>query len=362
MSNFVYVGTYTAALPHVKPTAEGIYIYQFDPVTGGLTPVGVAKGIINPSYVALDAERRNLYAVTEVDSKQGDQFDGRVSAYAINAESGALTYLNSVSSLGASSCYLEVDKSGHYVLIANYTSGSVTVCPRLADGSLGEPCDFVQHNGSSVDKARQQGPHAHQIRVDAANHFVYVPDLGMDKVVVYQFDASQGKLILQAEAGISVAPGQGPRHFDFHPSGKFAYLINELGSTVVACQCDAASGKLTALQSLSTLPADFTGSSHCADIHVHPSGKFVYGSNRGHNSIAVFQVDQQSGQLTAAGHTATQGRTPRNFALDPSGKFLLAANQDTDTIASYHIDQETGALTPTGQLVAAPTPVCIQFA
>ena len=229
------------------------------------------------------------------------------------------------------------------------------------DGSLAPASDFIQHEGASVNPRRQDQAHAHSINPDAQNHFAYVPDLGQDRVVIYQMDTDDGRLVPNDPAYVEVNPGFGPRHFDFHPGGRWAYLINELGSTITAFEYDPESGGLSEFQVIGTLPTGFSGSNTTADIHVHPSGSFVYGSNRGHDSIAIFSVDEDSGRLTPLGHRSTGGRTPRNFGINPSGRFLLAANQDSDNIVSFHIDQESGLLTPTGHELSIPMPVCIRF-
>jgi 6-phosphogluconolactonase len=356
----VYVGTYTGKLGHVDGAAEGIYLYRFDPTTGALTYVSVAPGITNPSFLAIDPEQRALYAVSEMKTPDG-RAGGAVSAYHIDPATGNLTHLNQQSTGGADPCHLSVDATGKFLLVANYTSGSVAMFPIEADGSLGERSDFVQHEGSSIDPNRQQGPHAHSFMIDPGNRYAFAPDLGMDKVMQYKLDLAQGKLIPNDPPWVQIQAGQGPRHFDFHPSRRYAYVINELGSTVTAFAYDEAQGTLNAIQTLSTLPANFSGRSHCADIHVHPSGQFVYGSNRGHDSIAIFSVDEATGQLTALGHESTQGRTPRNFAIDPTGTILLAANQDTSTVVTFWIDAQTGKLTPTGEIAAVPTPVCLKL-
>jgi 6-phosphogluconolactonase len=356
----VYVGTYTATLPHVAGKAEGIYVYQFDSSTGALTLVTKATGIVNPSFLTIDPQQRNLYAVSEV-QKSDDQPGGLVSAYAIDAQTGALTYLNQQTTRGTDPCHLSVEKTGQYLMVANYSSGSLAMYPILEDGPLGAMSDFVQHEGSSIDPRRQQGPHAHSIMIDPANRYAFVPDLGIDKVMIYQLDLTNGKLLPNQQPFVQVKPGAGPRHFDFHPSRQYAYVINELGSTVTAFTYDEERGALKEIQTISTLPSDFTGTSHTADVHVHPSGKFLYGSNRGHDSIAIFTIDAATGKLTATGHESTQGKTPRNFAIDPTGNFLLAANQSTDTIVTFRIDQASGQLTATGSVAQVPTPVCLKL-
>lgn len=357
---YIYVGTYTRSLPHVQAKSEGIYLLQMDPGSGVLTHVSKMAGVENPSFVALHPSGNYLYAANEV-GDFGGKASGAVSAFAIDRASGALTFLNQEPTDGAAPCHLSVDATGRYLLTANYTGGSVAVHPIGADGRLGKMSDFVQHHGSSINPQRQQEPHAHSFTISADNRFAYAADLGLDKVVIYALDSSQGKLTPGEQPWVRVHPGAGPRHFDFHPSGRYAYVINELDSTVTTFAYAAATGRLTELQALSTLPAGFEGRSHCADIHVHPSGNFVYGSNRGHDSIAIFTVDQSTGLLTAAGHESTQGKIPRNFAIDPTGTFLLAANQNSDNVVVFRIDQQTGQLTATGHSLDVPTPVCLKF-
>jgi 6-phosphogluconolactonase len=253
-----------------------------------------------------------------------------------------------------------VDHQGKNVLVANYGGGSVAVLPVQEDGRLRPASSFIQHKGSSVDKGRQEGPHAHSINVDAGNRFAVAADLGLDKLLIYKFDADKGTLTANDPPFASVAPGSGPRHFAFHPLAPYAYVINEMKSTVTAFNYDRNRGELKEIQTLSTLPEEVKGDS-TAEVQVHPSGKFVYGSNRGHNSIAIFQVDDKTGRLTAAGHQPTGGKTPRNFGIDPTGRYLLAANQDSDTITVFRIDPKSGKLTPTGQKVDVPRPVCVKF-
>jgi 6-phosphogluconolactonase len=254
-----------------------------------------------------------------------------------------------------------VDQTGRNALVANYGGGSVSVLPIGKDGSLATATAFIQHQGSSVDPRRQQGPHAHSINLDAANRFAFAPDLGLDKILVYRFDAAAGTLAANDPAWAAVAPGSGPRHFAFHPNGKFAYVINEMKSTVTGFRYDAARGALVDVQTVSTLPAGPVEGNSTAEVQVHPTGKFVYGSNRGHDSIAVFAADAATGQLTLVETESTQGKAPRNFGVDPSGQFLLACNQGSDTIVGFRIDQQTGALTPTGQKLDVPSPVCVTF-
>jgi 6-phosphogluconolactonase len=254
-----------------------------------------------------------------------------------------------------------VDRQGKHVFIANYTGGSVAVLPIAADGRLGPASGFAQHSGSSVNRSRQAGPHAHCVTLDSTNRFAFAADLGLDRVLIYRYDPDAGSITPNTPPAGEVPPGSGPRHFAFHPNGRTAYVINELTSTVTTFRYTAATGALEPLQTLSTLPADFTRSNSTAEVMVHPSGKFLYGSNRGHNSIALFTIDTESGLLTAAGHEPTQGRTPRNFTIDPTGTYLLAANQESHSVVVFKIDPTTGRLTATGPPVEVFSPVCIEF-
>ncbi len=351
----VYVGTYTGG------ASEGIYVYRMDPASGALELASAATGVDNPSFLAIDPHHRRLYAVNELE-ESGGRPAGAVSAFSIDPETGGLTFLNRRSSQGPGPCHLGVDRTGRYVLVANYSGGSVSVLPVRKDGQLGEAASFVQHAGSSVDPERQAGPHAHSITLDPANRYAFVADLGLDGIMVYRFDAVRGKLEPADDARVRVKAGAGPRHFDFHPGGRYAYLINELDSTITAFAYDGAGGALRELQTVPALPPDYGGTSHCADIHVSPSGRFVYGSNRGHDSIVIFGIDEGTGRLTYLGHESTQGANPRGFAIDPTGAFLLVANQDTDTIVTFRIERKTGGLVPTGRVAEAPTPACLKLA
>ena len=349
----VYVGTYTGG------KSKGIYVLELDTATGALSKPVLAAQTANPSFVAIRPGHRFLYAVGELDNFKGKK-GGAVTAFAIDAKTGKLTQLNQQSSKGAGPCHLVVDATGKNVLVANYSGGSVAVLPIADDGKLSEASSFIQHKGSSVDKGRQEAPHAHSINLDAANHFAVAADLGLDKVLVYKFDADKGTLSPNTPPSASVPPGSGPRHFAFHPDRRHAYVINEMKSTVTAFNYDANKGALEPIQTLSTLPHPVKGNS-TAEVQVHPSGKFVYGSNRGHNSIALFTVDAKTGRLTAAGHQPTGGKTPRNFGIDPTGKWLLAANQDSDSITVFRIDPKTGKLEPTGHKAEVGRPVCVKF-
>jgi 6-phosphogluconolactonase len=349
---WVFVGTYTGG------KSKGIYRLELDAAAGKLGEPKLAAESNSPSFLAIHPRGKFLYAVNEgsVKGKKG----GGVSAFAIDRKTGGLTLLNQESSVGAGPCHLIVDAAGKHVLVANYGGGSALVLPIAADGSLQGASSFVQHEGKSVNPKRQEAPHAHSINLDKAGRFAFVADLGLDKVLIYRYDAARGTLTPNEPAAATLKPGAGPRHFAFHPSGKFAYVINELDSTLTAFDYDAGTGALRERQTLSTLPKSHPGNS-TAEVVVHPSGKFVYGSNRGHNSIAVFTVDPESGKLQAAGHQGHLIKTPRNFAIEPGGRYLLVGNQAGDSIGVFAIDQATGALTPVGEPVAVPAPVCIRF-
>ncbi len=353
---WLYVGTYT----HGKMPSEGIYLLELDLASGRLTTKGAVAKLADPSFLAIHPTRKFLYAVNELDSFNGRK-GGGVSALRIDPADGKLRLLNQQSSVGSGPCHLSVDRTGKNVLVANYGSGSVACLPIQADGSLNAATSFIQHEGKSVDSSRQEGPHAHSINLDFANRFAIVADLGLDRVFVYKLDADKGTLTPNEPLFTTVAPGSGPRHFAFHPGGQFGYVINEMANTVTAFAYDAGRGVLTEIQTISTLPAGFRGSSNCAEVQVHPSGKFLYGSNRGHDSIAIFAIDQTSGKLSPVGHQATHGKNPRNFALDPSGTYLLAENQDSDSIFVFRIDPATGSLTQVGEHLRIPMPVCIRM-
>lgn len=359
-SYLIYVGTYTE--PHNAPGAksQGIYVYRLDLADGTLTYVGVAPSGKNPSFVTVHPTGRYLYAVHEVEQFDG-QPGGGVSAYALDPETGVPAPLNRQLSQGSIPCHVSTDASGQHVLVANYVGGCVSMLPLEADGSLAPASDVAPHRHLDPNSPPDKRSHAHQIIFDRSQRWAFSPDLGLDQVMVYQPDSATGKLRPRRERSVKVTAGAGPRHMDFHPGGRFAYLINELNGTMLAFAFDPAEGALRELQTVSTLPEGYSGTISCADIHVAPSGKFVYGSNRGHDSLVIFAIDQASGRLSYVGHEPTQGRTPRNFAIDPTGAYLLAANQDTSTIVTFRIDPETGKLAPTGQVTDVPAPVCIKF-
>ena len=350
----LFVGTYT------EKESKGIYSFRFDAGPSELTPLGVVAETVNPSFLAIDPSRRFIYVVNEVQTYKGAS-SGRVSAFAINQQTGKLSLLNEVASRGADPCYITFDKTGKYTLVANYTGGNVAVFPVQPDGRIGEASAFVQHSGSSVNKERQEGPHAHWIETTPDNRFAIAVDLGLDELLVYRFDAKTGSLTPNDPPFAKLDPGAGPRHLGFDPNGRFAYVVNELQSTITTFSYDPDRGAFHKLNTITTLPKGFTGPNDTAENKVHPSGKFLFASNRGHDSIALFSIDPQSGALTAVDHFSTQGKTPRNFEIDPTGKLLFVANQESDNIVVFHIDPGSGRLTPTGQTLHVPSPVCLKF-
>jgi 6-phosphogluconolactonase len=350
----VYVGTYTSG------KSEGIYLYSLNLASGELKYVATTKGVKDPSFLALAPGRRYLYAVNEVEEFAGKK-SGALSAFAVDERTGELRLLNQQPTLGGAPCYVVVDRTGRFVLVANYTGGNVAVLPIRGDGSLGEATDVKQDSGSSINAERQDGPHAHCIVLDPANRFAYLCDLGIDKIMIFRYDKQRGKLVPNGTPWVQVKPGAGPRHLIFHPGGRHAYVINELHATVTAFAHDRARGSLREVQTVATLPADFTSANTGADIHVSPDGRFLYCSNRGHDSIAAFEIDPRNGKLTFIAHESTGGKTPRNFAIDPTGAFLLVANQNSDNIITFRRDTKTGRLSATGNVAEVPSPVCLKF-
>ncbi|MGE5611916.1 MAG: lactonase family protein [Bacillota bacterium] len=350
----VYVGTYTG------PQSQGIYLLRMDPTSGKLTAPELAAQVANPTFLTIHPNHRFLYAISEIGNFAGKPA-GAVNAFAIDPQTGHLKPLNQQSSGGPGPCHITLDPAKRNTLVANYGGGSVAVLPIAEAGRLNEPICFIQHQGSGPNRKRQEGPHAHSINLSPDGRYAIAADLGLDKLLVYRFNPATGLLTPNDPPAAQLAPGSGPRHFTFHPNGQYAYVINELSSTVTAFTYDANRGRLTEIQTLSTLPSDFKGDNYPAEVQVHPSGKFLYGSNRGHNSIVIFSIDAQSGKLALVGHQSTQGKNPRNFGIDPSGSFLLAANQDSASIVVFRIDARTGQLTPTGTVANVPQPVCVKF-
>ena len=350
----MYVGTYTSG------KSEGIYLYRLSLADGSLKRVGVTGGVQNPSYLTLDPTRRFLYSVEETEEFEGAK-SGAVSAFAIDQRDRSLRFINRQPSAGGAPCYVTVDNAGRRVLVANYLAGSVVMFPVQKGGGLGEPIAIQQHGGSGPNKERQEGPHAHCIVLDASNRNAYSCDLGADRVFVYNFDPRRGTMSPGRQSFVSLKPGAGPRHLTLDGAGRFVYVLNELDSTVTHFAREHASGALRELKTYPALPADFKGENTGADIHLTPDGRFLYCSNRGHDSIASFRADARTGGLNAVGHTPTGGKTPRNFTVDPTGRFLLVANQGSDNVVTFRVDASTGALTPTGQTAEIPSPVCLKL-
>jgi 6-phosphogluconolactonase len=350
----MYVGTYT------NQQSKGIYGYRFQP-SGKFTSLGLVAETSSPSFLVVDRNQKFVYAANELTTYEG-RSAASISAFAIDPATGQLKLLNTVSSKGPGACHVSLDETGKWLFAANYFGGSLAEFPVHEDGSLGEASAFIQHSGSSVDRERQSGPHAHSAYVAPGNRFVLTADLGLDEVMVYRLDAANGKLTPNEPPFAKLAPGSGPRHLAFGKDGKFVYVLSEMAATVTVFRYNAGAGTLAQTQTISMLPAGYTGPKSGAEIAIHPNGKFLYASHRGDNTIAIFRIDPGSGALTAAGRVSTQGKTPRNFAIDPTGAFLLAANQDSGSIVVFRIDQATGALTPTGDILKVASPVCIVFA
>jgi 6-phosphogluconolactonase len=354
---FFYVGSYTGK----DSTSKGISLYRYNAATHDITSLGTAAETTSPSFLAISPNRQFLYAVNEVGDFQGPN-SGGVSAFSIDHATGKLTFLNAVSSRGAGPCYITVDKTGKWVLVANYDGGSVAVFPAQADGRLGEAVSFDQHTGHGANPQRQEAPHAHSIDLTPDNRFAYVDDLGLDELMVYKFDAATGKLTPNDPPYVKLDPGSGPRHFALAASGKFAYVVSEIKGTVTVFSNDPQTGRLEKLQVISTQPEGFKGDIEDAEIEIHPSGKFLYASNRGDgNSIAVFAIDPAKGTLTKVEVTPTQGKAPRHFAFDPTGTLLFAENMSSNNVVVFRIDQKTGKLTPTGKTFEVGQPVCLKF-
>ena len=349
----VFIGTYTE---HEGSRSKGLYIYQLQLSSGELTFQNEAAGILNPSYLDIHPGKSFLYAVNELQSFDGEE-GGGVSAFSIDPGAGELELLNAQPSRGKDPCYISIEQTGQFAMVANYSSGTVAMFPIQADGRLSPATDVVQHSGSSVDPERQTAPFAHSIVPDPANRFAIAADLGADKLVIYEMDLENGKLNKHAE--VKVKPGSGPRHSIFHPNGKYLYLFNELSSTLIGFRYGSDAGHLEEIQTISTLPPGHEGESFGADLHI--SGRYLYASNRKHDSIAWFVIDEDSGQLAYQGEVPSEGRVPRGFAIDPSGRFLLAANEGSDNVVIFQIDPSTGKPIETGHEAKVSQPVCVKF-
>ena len=351
----VFIGTYTGGTTNSK----GIYAFRFDEKTGALTPLGLKAETRSPSFLAASPDGKVLHAVNEIHDYNGTTA-GSITSYTVDAKTATLTPLGVESTGGSDPCHVQCDRTGKVVAVANYSGGNFAVLPIGPGGKPGASTALLGGTGSGPDKQRQQGPHAHEVVFDPSNRYLLEADLGLDKILVYRFDAASGKVTPNDPPSVSLVPGSGPRHLAFHPNGKFVFTINEMASTITTLTWDGAKGALAMQGSQSTLPEGFKGNSSTAEIQVHPNGRFLYGSNRGHDSIAVFSI-AADGTLKAVEHESTRGKTPRHFTLDPSGRWLIAGNQGSGTLSVFAVDQSTGALTPTGGLAEVGAPVCVLF-
>ena len=351
--SLVFIGTYTEG-----SESEGIYRFRFDDETGALSPAGTAGISTNPSFLALHPQKNLLFAVGETRDFNGSDC-GSLAAFEIDPSTGELAEINRVSSSGGIPCHLVTDREGKHLLVANYHGGNVAVVPVGEDGKLGARSAFVQHEGSSVDKSRQESPHAHSINLDRANRRAFAADLGTDELVIYEFDRGRGTL--ERSGAVDIAPGSGPRHLAIRPDGKFLYLLNELKSTLTVIAYEPGSGDCEQLQTISTLPGDYRGANGTAEVQITPDGRFLYASNRGHDSLACFRIDADSGRLTLIEIQPTGGSAPRNFGIHPGGRFIIAANQNSDSLRVFAIDQASGELEDTGHSARCPKPVCVKF-
>lgn len=339
---------------HVSGPGKGFSIAHFNTDSGELTTPKFDVDAVAPAFFIIHPDGRRIYTCNS-------GRPGGVSAYSIEPKTGHLTLLNSQPAGGADTSYISLDKTGRYALAANYEGGNIAVFAIKPDGSLGDRTAFVQHTGSSVNPQRQSHAFAHSIITDPSNRYALVADLGLDKLFVYRFNEKDGSLAPNDPPFVTVKPGSGPRHVKFHPDGRHVYLINEIGSIIIGFNWDAAKGTLAEFQTISTLPEDFKGTSACAELEIHPNGKFLYGSNRGHDSIAMFAIEPGSGILKPIGHASTQGKTPRNFAFDPTGKWVIVTNHGSNNAVVFRVDANTGLLTQTGKPVDVPYPFCERF-
>lgn len=351
-TSLVYVGTYTGL------KSKGVYAFRLDPVTGALISLGLAAESENPSFLVVDPVRARLFVANEVGDYRGGK-TGAVSSFEADQVTGRLKLLSQQPSGGEGPCYVALDKEARHLLVANYVSGSVAVLPVSGDGSLGETTSVVQHQGSSIDPERQEGPHAHSINIDPEGNVACAADLGMDELLLYRYDQLTGTLESPAHKVIRTSPGAGPRHMAFHPGGEYLYVVTELSNTLLVFSYE--NGNATQIQEVSLLPDNYAGDNKAAEVLAHPGGRFVYASNRGHDSIVLFEADPKSGRVVRKEHTRTGGRTPRGFGIDPSGKWLLAANQESDQVVVFRIDQESGQLHSTEHVVDVGSPVCVRF-
>ncbi|MFW5912534.1 MAG: lactonase family protein [Candidatus Hadarchaeota archaeon] len=361
---YVYVGTYTETILFgtgevYEGKGEGIYVFRMNPDSGNLRPHYLIDGVRNPSFLTFNSSENVLYAVNEL-KKFRNERTGTVSAIRVDSAGAEYDFINKRSTRGTDPCYVNTTEEDRYSVVANYGTGSVSVFSIEEDGALGELVEFIQHSGSGTDPERQEGPHAHSVYFDSEERYAYVPDLGLDELRVYEFLSDGGELDYLGDKSFETDPGAGPRHLALHPEGKFLYLINELDSTIVALSFDESSG-LKKIQKVPATPVDFKGKNGCAEVKISPSGRYLYGSNRGHDSIVIYEIDPATGKLEYVAHESTRGRTPRHFTIDPTGRFLLVANRDSDDLIVFEIERETGELEFSGEVVKVPTPVCVEL-
>ncbi len=345
---FVYFGSHSPGPGH------GFSLARFDPATGALSPPEYLLDAKEPAFFVLSPDGTRLYTCNS-------GTPGGLSAYAVERRTGRLTLINRVLAGGGDTSFITLDHAGRHVLVANYDGGNIAAFALRPDGGIGDWTAFDQHRGSSVHPQRQTHAYAHAIVLDPTNRFALVPDLGTDRLYVYRFDEKTGALTPHDPAFVEIAPGSGPRHVRFHPNGRWVYLINEIASTIVAFAWDSAAGTLTPFQTATTLPAGFQGVSACAELEIHPNGRFLYGSNRGHDSLAVFAIDQATGRLTPVEHVPSGGKIPRNFAFTPDAQWLLVTNHGSNNAVVFRVDAATGRLTQTGGPVSVPSPFCERF-
>ena len=350
----MYIGTYTSG------KSQGIYAFEMDSYTGGLKLIDTTESLENPSYQVIDTNFEYLYTVMETEIYDGEK-GGAVGAFRIDKQTGLLKFINSQLTKGRAPCHVCINRAGTYLFAANYSEGTVSVFPICKDGSISPASCVLEHKGTGPNKGRQEKAHAHYVSLTPDEKFLCAVDLGIDKIIVYDFDSKTGKLYLSKHPEVIIRPGSGPRHMVFHQSGRFAYLINELSSDIVALEYSSEQGIFTELQYISSLPSGYNGISYCSAIHISPDGQFLYGSNRGHDSIAIFKINNNTGKLELVSIIPTGGSYPRDFGIDPSGKFLYAANQNSDTIVTFKISSETGIIEPTSSIINVPSPVCVKF-
>lgn len=350
----VYIGTSS------NSAGTGIYVCRFDAEKGELAAPRLAAEIVRPNFIAIHPNGKFLYAVSDSGFSESEK-GGCTCAFSIEAGTGNLTFLNKVSSGGDVPCHITIDKIGTCVLVANYSAGTVSAFPIQADGHIANAAIIIQHTGSSVDAERQKSPHPHSITLDADNRFALVADLGLDQLLIYRFNPNSCTLTPHCPPWVSLKPGSGPRHIAFHPNCRYVYVINELANTVTAFNYDTAGAVLSEIQTITTIPKDYKGETYTSEIQIHPSGKYLYGSNRGHNSIAIFEIDKDKGVLTMVDIQPCGGKWPRHFGIDPTGKWMLIGNEQSDQISLFGIDSKSGKLTQTGISISVPSPVCIRF-